>query len=85
MGNCQIPYDEGGLQVRDPELANLALGVKIVWNLYENHKHPVSNLLKKKYLIGASMRNLQAVNIPKGTLIWNLCRHGLEPFQKHLF
>jgi hypothetical protein len=24
------------------------LGGKIIWNLYENHRHPVSNLLKKK-------------------------------------
>jgi hypothetical protein len=31
------PYVEGGLQVRDPELANLALGGKIIWNLYANH------------------------------------------------
>jgi hypothetical protein len=81
----KLPYAEGGLQVRDLELANLALGGKIIWNLYANHRHPVSNLLIFFYLNGASMRNLQATNTPKGTLIWNLCRHGLEPFQKNLF
>jgi hypothetical protein len=41
------PYVEGGLQVRDPKLANLALGGKIIWNLYANQKNTVSNLLKK--------------------------------------
>jgi hypothetical protein len=41
------PYVEGGLQVRDPKLANLAMGGKIIWNLYANHRLPVSNLLKK--------------------------------------
>jgi hypothetical protein len=45
----------------------------------------VSNLLRKKYLNGASMRNLQAKNTSKGTLIWNLCHCGLDSFQKHLF
>jgi hypothetical protein len=74
------PYVEGGLQVKDPELANLALEGKIIWILYANHRHPVSNLLKKLYLDGASMRNLQATNTPKGTSIWNLCRRGLKPF-----
>jgi hypothetical protein len=71
------PYVEGGLQAREPEFANLALGGKIIWNLYANHRYLVSNLLKKKYLNGASMRNLQAANIPKGTLTQNLCRRGL--------
>ena len=28
------PLSEGGLQIRDPELANLALGGKLVWQLY---------------------------------------------------
>ena len=31
------------------------------------------------------MRNLQAVNTPKGCLTWNLCRRGLDFFQKHLY
>jgi hypothetical protein len=56
----KCPISEGGLQVRDPELANLALGGKILWKLYTNHRHPVSKILRKKYLNGASLRNLQA-------------------------
>ena len=35
--------------------------------------------------MGGTLRNLQAVNIPKGSLTWNLCRRGLEFFQKHLY
>jgi hypothetical protein len=30
------PFFEGGLQVRDPGLANIALGGKILWKLYSN-------------------------------------------------
>jgi hypothetical protein len=81
----KCPYVEGGLQVRDPELANLALGGKIIWNLYENHRHPVRSLLMFFDLNGSSMRNLQEANVPKGNSIWNLCRCILEPFQKNLF
>jgi len=53
--------------------------------LYSNRRHPVSQIPRKKYLKGASLRNLQAENTPKGTLIWNLCRRGLDFFQKHLY
>jgi hypothetical protein len=31
------------------------------------------------------MRNLQAKNTIKGTLIWNLCRPGLDFFQNYLY
>jgi hypothetical protein len=41
------PYIEGGLHIRDPELANLALGGKIIWNIYANHRHPIRKLLQK--------------------------------------
>ena len=67
-----------------PVLANIALGGKILWKLYSNNSHPVSQLLRKKYLKGASMRNLQIDSVPKVTLLWNLCRKGFEFFQKQL-
>ena len=35
--------------------------------------------------MGGTLRNLQAVNIPNGSLTWNLCRRGMEFFQKHLY
>ena len=70
------PMLEGGLNIRDPGMANFALGGKIIWNLYSNNSHPVIQLLRKKYLNSASLRNLQIGSIPKGTLLWNLCRQG---------
>ena len=68
------PMLEGGLNIRDPGMANFSLGGKIILNLYSNSSHPVSQLLRKKYLNDASLRNLQIDNIPKGTLLWNLYR-----------
>ena len=52
------PLAEGGLQIRDYGLMNMATGGKILWNLYSNNRHLVSIILRKKYLKGASLRNL---------------------------
>ena len=71
---------EGGLNIRDPGMANFSLGGKILWKLYSNISHLVSQLLRQKYLNGSSLRNLHLDNIPKGTLLWNLCRQGFYFF-----
>ena len=63
------PINEGGLQIRDFGHANIALGGKIIWKLYSNSGHPVSQILRRKYLQGNSMRNIQAKNTTKGTMI----------------
>lgn len=56
------PKNKGGLQIRDPGLVNTALGDKILWQLFSNQNHPISRLLRKKYL---SLRNLQVDNTPQ--------------------
>ena len=61
------------------------MGGKILWQLFSERKHLVSQVLWKKYLLGGTLRNLQAINIPKGYLTWNLCRRGLEFFRKQLY
>jgi hypothetical protein len=63
----------------------MASGRKILWKLYSNPRHLVSQILRKKYHKGVSLRNLQAENTSKCTLIWNLCRRELDFFQKHLY
>ena len=54
------PLSEGGLQIRDPGLANLAMGGKLIWKLFVDKKHPVSKIFWMKYLKGGSLRNLKA-------------------------
>ena len=49
---------EGGLQIWDLGLVNLALGCKFSWNLHSNSKHPVSRIMKVKYMRGEPLRNL---------------------------
>ena len=79
------PITYGGLQIRDPGLTNLAMGGKLVWQLFSNKKHPISQIFWKKYLNGGTQRNLQVINIPKGTITWNLCRRGLDLFSQHIY
>ena len=76
---------EGGFQIRELELANLALGGKLVWQIFADKNHPVTKLFLQKYLKGVSMRNLKSENIPSGTAIWNLCRKSLNLIQRHLY
>ena len=63
----------------------MALGGKIIWQLYADKKHPVSKILWMKYLKGGSLRNLNTANIPIGTTIWNLCRRGIDNIQQRLY
>ena len=76
---------EGGLQIRDPSLANLAMGGKIIWQLFANKKNLVSNIFWMKYLKGGSLRNLKAENLPQCTTIWNSCREGIKHIQQQLY
>jgi hypothetical protein len=61
------PHSDGRFQVRGPELANLAPRGEILWNLYANQRHCVSNILRNKYLDGIPRRNIQEECTPKGT------------------
>ena len=72
------PTSEGRLQIRDPKLANLALGGKLVWQIFADKNDPVSKLFSLKYLKGGSVRNLKPKKLPTGTAIWNLCRKSLN-------
>ena len=61
---------EGGLQIRDLGLSNLAMGGKLLWQLFSNKKHHVSQIFWKKYLHGGNLRNFQMINTTKGSITW---------------
>ena len=63
------PILEGGLQIRDPGLANLAMSGKLILQLFMDKTCPVSNIFWMKYLKGGSLRNITSVNTPTGTVI----------------
>ena len=74
------PFNEGGLQIRDPLHANLALGCKILWQLTSEPTHPISQILILKYLRNKSITTFNPASSPKGTLVWSLCCRGIEFF-----
>ena len=63
------PISEGGLRIRDPSMANLELGGKLIWQLYVDNNHLVSLVFGKKYLKGGSLRNLSTSSTLPGTTI----------------
>ena len=66
-------------------MSNMALGGKIIWQLYSDKHHPVSKIFWKKYLKGGPLRNIKIANSPSGTTIWNLCRKGFDKIQSQLY
>eukprot|EP00253_Pinus_taeda_P013603 PITA_13603 len=55
--------EEGGLQIRDPQLVNLALGGKILWKLIHDPTHPVSITLRSKYGVSKDLSNLERAGV----------------------
>eukprot|EP00253_Pinus_taeda_P004415 PITA_04415 len=77
--------EEGGLQIRDPHLVNLALGGKILWKLIHDPTHSVSNILRAKYGISKDLSNLTLPSTTKSTQLWNLCCKRSQHFKNHLY
>eukprot|EP00253_Pinus_taeda_P033982 PITA_33982 len=58
---------EGGLQIRDPALVNLAMGGKILWKLIHEPSHLISITLHTKYGLNKSLSNLHNANTVNST------------------
>lgn len=79
------PIPEGGLQVRYLVLSNLAMGGEILWNIFSNQRHLVSQVLIKKYLHRLSIKNMDEGASHKGTTLWKLCSQGWNFFKEQLY
>eukprot|EP00253_Pinus_taeda_P033411 PITA_33411 len=79
------PILEGGIQIRDPALSNQTLGCKILWKIYSDPSHQISETLIAKYAQGISLRHLSPDNTTAGTSTWNLCRKSISSLRKHLY
>ncbi len=76
---------EGGLQIRDPSLVNLALGGKLLWKLAHEPKHPISAILLSKYAHNSSFSNLQFDPLVNSLQVWTLCCKSSVFFKKSLY
>eukprot|EP00253_Pinus_taeda_P027195 PITA_27195 len=79
------PIDEGGLNIRDPSLANLALGSKILWKIFKEPTHPVSLTLRAKYTNSIDLRNLHLEDTANYTLLWKLCLKSNKNFKRFIY
>lgn len=79
------PLDEGGLQIKDPSLVNLALGSKILWKMHNEPSHPVSATLRSKYTTRDELRNLRLDHSVNSTLLWKLCLKSSKIFNSKIY
>ena len=82
----KLPRNEGGLQIRDLNYQNLAIGAKLLWNMLQSKPTWCSKALKSKYFPGSRLRCLEGDNVKKkGSPIFNLCKKSLSHFTEKLY
>ena len=75
------PKMEGGLQIRNVAIQNLAMGGKILWNFITRKRTWSKQILKKKYFKGDRQRCLEnPTKTQKGSLIFMLCKRSIPHF-----
>ncbi|XP_059067698.1 uncharacterized protein LOC131858469 [Cryptomeria japonica] len=68
---CQ-PKKAGSAGIRQILVMNLAMGAKLVWEIYSGRKQKWVRLLKHKYLDSLEPKRILTINNPpKGLAIWN--------------
>jgi ribonuclease HI len=80
-GKISKPYLEGGLQLKDLQTQNLALGEKILWNIISGKSNWSKRALWKKYFRGPRKKCLgNPTKLGKGSPIFSLCQKVLQAF-----
>ena len=70
-----LPLEKGGLGIRIPRLANMAMGYKLVWRILNEKEAWWTEVIKKKYLNGVNSNILSETIIDrKSTPIWKLIK-----------
>lgn len=82
----QKPCDEGGLQVRNLSIQNLALGAKFLWQLITRKESWSKEVLRKKYFPGTRKRCLDSQTpFRNGSPVYELCIKALDLFKRNLY
>lgn len=73
-----LPIEKGGLGIRVPRLANLAMGFKLIWRIITEQGTWWAEILKKKYLSGSNS-NILADTIAERpcTPVWKMIKKAL--------
>jgi hypothetical protein len=81
MGETYKILPEGGLQIKDMQMQNLALGAKILWNLITGSISWSKRALWRKYFRGPRKKCLSnPTRTGKGSPIFSLCQKALPAF-----
>ena len=79
------PKENGGLDIRDPEKINLALGAKLIWHVITGKKEWWKKSLCDKYLSKVRKRYTEGVDLWKSSYpIWKIIRASVPLIQSHL-
>eukprot|EP00253_Pinus_taeda_P019866 PITA_19866 len=73
-----LPMEKGGLGIRVPRLANIAMGFKLIWRIISDKGSWWTEVIKKKYLNGANSNILAETIIDRpSTPVWKLIKKSL--------
>ena len=77
-----LPLEKGGLGIRTPRLANMAMGFKLVWRILKEKGTWWTEVIKRKYLNGTKCSILSANIIERQcTPVWKLIKKTLPHFK----
>eukprot|EP00253_Pinus_taeda_P009011 PITA_09011 len=78
--------ENGGLGLRDPEILNKVLGVKLWWRWLRGGNDLWKTIWKEKYnMPETAVEILRRRETPKGSSIWDLARLNRDLVEKHTF
>eukprot|EP00253_Pinus_taeda_P032878 PITA_32878 len=77
-----LPLEKGGLGIRIPRLANMAMGFKITWRILNEKGSWWTEVLKRKYLNGINSNILsETITDRQCTPVWKLIKKTLPLFK----
>ena len=83
--NISKPWINGGLQIRNMEMQNLALGAKILWKIITRKSSWCKKALWKKYLSRSRLRSLDSPpRVRKGSVIYSILVKAFPFFSNRL-
>eukprot|EP00253_Pinus_taeda_P035256 PITA_35256 len=78
--------EKGGLGLRDPEILNRVLGVKLWWRWLRGGNDLWKTIWKEKYnMPDSAVEILRQRETPKGSSIWDLAHLNRDLVEKHTF
>eukprot|EP00253_Pinus_taeda_P031988 PITA_31988 len=80
-----LPLAKGGLGIRVPRLANMAMGFKLIWRILSERGAWWTEIIKRKYLNGANSNILtESIIDRQSTPVWKLIKKSLPQFKPHI-